>query len=416
MRGRSLALSGLVAFLAVVLVISQLAVAEANPRAGATAQTWHLVASPNIGAGHNDLSSVAATSAGNAWTVGSYFDGTNWRTLILHWNGTAWHRSASPNADPGGVNRDNYLVGVAATSSANAWAVGEYADGTSFRTLTLHWNGTSWHRVPSPNADPGGVERDNRLSSVAAASAGEAWAVGSYSVSVLQPQTLTLHWNGTAWKKVASPDPGNVGSTVRYAHLGGVAETSGGAVWAAGDYWDGSVNRTMILRRNGSTWSRVPSPNGASGGITRDSELWAVDASSGSNAWAVGDYYDTSLSRFRTLTLHWNGTTWKKVPSPNDDPGGSSQDNGLEGVAVTSASNAWAVGYHDVTSTTQTLVLHWNGTAWKREASPNPGNAGSTTRPDELKGVVGRSGSSAWAVGFNEGGTGFDRTLTLRCC
>jgi hypothetical protein len=33
------------------------------------------------------------------------------------------------------------------------------------------------------------------------------WAVGSYNNSSNVSQTLTLHWNGSAWKVVPSPDP-----------------------------------------------------------------------------------------------------------------------------------------------------------------------------------------------------------------
>ena len=47
---------------------------------------------------------------------GSYY----YKTLILHWDGTAWTQVPSPNP-----NSDSYLSGVAATSPANAWAVGE---------------------------------------------------------------------------------------------------------------------------------------------------------------------------------------------------------------------------------------------------------------------------------------------------
>src|SRR5450755_1631096 len=44
-----------------------------------------------------ELSGVAATSAGNAWVVGSVYsqrknspDRSNYKTVILHWNGTKW--------------------------------------------------------------------------------------------------------------------------------------------------------------------------------------------------------------------------------------------------------------------------------------------------------------------------------------
>ena len=42
----------------------------------------------------------------------------------------------SPN--PGGSSHGNYLSGVAATSSTNAWAVGNYYNGTAYRTLATH--------------------------------------------------------------------------------------------------------------------------------------------------------------------------------------------------------------------------------------------------------------------------------------
>jgi hypothetical protein len=47
---------------------------------------------------------------------------------------------------------------------------------------------------------------------------------------------------------------------------------------------------------------------------------------------------------------------WPAAPSVVTHSGGFSA------VAATSTSNAWAVG---TTGTGQTLIEHWNGTAWK---------------------------------------------------
>src|SRR5689334_2303673 len=105
------------------------------------------------------LTAVAATSARNAWAVGGTNDG---KTLIGHWNATAWKRVPSPS--PPGAQ----LHGVAATSATNAWAVGQ----TNTGILILHWNGTAWKREPSPAA-AGGI-----LFGVAATTARNAWAVG----------------------------------------------------------------------------------------------------------------------------------------------------------------------------------------------------------------------------------------------
>jgi hypothetical protein len=43
----------------------------------------------------------------------------------------------SPPPTPGA---SNFLAGVAATATANAWAVG----GSNAGALILHWNGTAW--------------------------------------------------------------------------------------------------------------------------------------------------------------------------------------------------------------------------------------------------------------------------------
>jgi hypothetical protein len=74
---------------------------------------------------------------------------------------------------------------VAATSGASAWAVGSSLDGTTNRgrTFILRWMGTRWAGTT-----------ENTLGGLAAASAGDVWAVGSSSFSgggVSQP--LAVH-------------------------------------------------------------------------------------------------------------------------------------------------------------------------------------------------------------------------------
>ena len=60
-----------------------------------------------------------------------------------------------------------------------------------------------------------------------------------------------------------------------------------------------------------------------------------------------------------TLILHWTGTVWEQVHSPNPTP-----DHGenLTGVAATSARNAWVVGYAGGGG--QVLIARWNGVSW----------------------------------------------------
>ena len=47
--------------------------------------------------------------------------------------------------------RPSRLFGVHALSASNVWAVGEYFDGSIDKTLIVHWDGSAWTQVPSPN-------------------------------------------------------------------------------------------------------------------------------------------------------------------------------------------------------------------------------------------------------------------------
>lgn len=114
----------------------------------------------------------------------------------------------------------------------------------------------------------------------------------------------------------------------------------------------------------------------------------------------------------RTLIIRWNGAAWKRVSSPDPELGGNAVDDVLAGVAATSSSNAWAVGSF---ADAQTLVLHWNGTAWKKQASPDPGDSGETTRINYLQAGAAPSSTRAWAVGYYDDGTTL-RNLVLSCC
>ena len=168
--------------------------------------------------------------------------------------------------------------------------------------------------------------------------------------------------------------------------LFGVAAVSSGDVWAVGNYDDTPVTELW----NGSAWSIVPSPNVG----TYGSDLNAVAAKSSSDVWAVGNFFNAG-NVAQTLIEHWNGSAWSVVPSPNV----GTSDNNLYGIAAVSSSDAWAVGSsgtHD--SGLHTLIEHWNGSAWN--VAPSPDLMG------ELNAVAAVSSSDMWAVGdYSTGGS-----------
>jgi hypothetical protein len=387
---------------AVVLLLGLLSAIHAAGASAATCgSSWSAANQPLNPGGPsrpNILNGVAVLSATNAWAVGLYGGAVADRTLTERWNGTAWQVVPSPN--PGGPNRENFLNGAAAVSAHDIWAVGSYDNGTADRTLIEHWNGTAWKVVPSPNL--GGPSGENILAGVVATSASNAWAVGKYSDGPAF-QTLLEHWNGTTWKIVSSPNPG--GPDVNNA-LTGVTAASGSNAWAVGYYFKpGAAYRTMTLHWNGTTWKLVASPNAGPSGD--DNFLNAAATSPTSPAWAVGEVSDGTAGR--TLTEHRTGTGWTVVASPNPATGPADIDT-LLGATATSASNAWAVGTYAQGGPGKTLILRWNGTAWKLVPSPSPGGRSGES---VLLAVSASGACNAWAVGYYTGAAGSARTLAL---
>jgi hypothetical protein len=366
----------------------------AAPNAGASAATRIPDLAPQpAGAGltvSGDLESVAAISAGNAWAVGTDAAGQG-HALILHWNGHAWSQVAT-GLPPGAASS---LRAVAASSAVNAWAVGTV--GT--KPLILHWNGHGWKQAAF-SAPAGTV-----FSSVSVTSGASAWAVGLQGAAPFKP--VALHWNGGAWKPVVLPKlplTKNVG-----AALGSVSATSAGSAWAAGDFIDmfAGAGPGFTLHWNGKSWRRVPSApasHGSPAGIAAAAagHAWLIGCpcqggpdgavigfwtgrtwktvthpiarpgtfggtgnaitASGHLAWAAGDYCAarcrSSRSDYQAFLLRWTGSAWKQTPAPPDHAT-------ILGLAVTSATNAWAVGTTPTTSgTSKTLILHWNGSKW----------------------------------------------------
>lgn len=366
--------------------------ALAAPRACA----WRVVPSPNRGvsATLSAVSATSATSARDAWAVGSYDTGSGFRTLIEHWNGSAW--KVVPSVDPAvGRHQTSTLAGVVAISASNAWAVGFYEKRTtSFRTLVEHWNGSTWKVVPSPNADAG----ENTLAAVAAVSASDIWAVGYRHGPGASGggarKTLVEHWGGKKWRIVPSPSPGPASGD---GFLFGVAAASAGQVWAVGSE-PSRFSSTLAIQWKGANWQTTKTANPGQG----DRFLQAVAAPSARVALAVGS--DLDGNQTRALAEMWNGATWSLVPAAS--PGGDY--NSLQAVAARNPSHAWAVGTRRANPGARftTLIEHWDGHAWTLVTAPSTG-AGDAW----LFGAASVPRSGFWAVG-NAG----PRTLIERSC
>jgi hypothetical protein len=135
-------------------------------------------------------------------------------------------------------------------------------------------------------------------------------------------------------------------------------------------------------------WSLIPSPKSG----TNSNELDGVAVVSGGDIWAVGSYFSSTLNSSQTLAEHWNGSKWQVVPSTNVGTG----FNSLASVAADLSGSVWAVGdsTNPAQSNDQTLVEHWNGSKWQVVSSPNVGAS-----DNDLSGVAADLSGGLWAVG-----------------
>jgi hypothetical protein len=225
---------------------------------------------------------------------------------------------------------------------------------------------------------------DGFFESVAATSATNAWAVGGTGWFTTEP--MVYHWNGQSWTQATVPDPRLGG------HFTSVTAISADDVWAVGLTGGGpgdgigKNNVTLIEHWNGQAWSLVRSP-----APSPESGLDGVSGISATDAWAVG-WTGTAANNgtYRTLILGWNGHAWRRVPSPSGVPG---VRTGLNAVLTLSAQDAWAVGGSHQNRNQLVFIVHWNGRAWTKVHSPTPGLGA------QLLGIGGSSPSSIWAVG-----------------
>ena len=351
---------------------------------------WAVVASPSVPYS-SFLEGVAVVSANDVWAVGLNYDlnSGNQRTLVEHWDGTQWNIVPSPNVN----QHDNYLTAVSAVSANNVWAVGLYEpfSGPLNRPLIEHWDGAQWSIVSAPTPPGPG---DSALSSVKALAANDIWAVGGFTDANNLPQTLAIHWDGSSWSTVPSP---NVGTTSN--GLAAIDGTGPNDLWAVGSYAGGlgGIYQTLTLHWNGVQWSIVSSPNLGSG----HNQLDGVAVIAANDAWAVG-FTGSYPGPFQTLALHWNGVQWSVVPTPNS-PNGMS----LGAVAAVSQTDVWAVGGALVTGGTS-LIEHWNGTQWSIVQSSEPPG----TTESALNSVAVVTQNDIWAVGSFADSTIAGQTLT----
>lgn len=317
--------------------------------------SWQQVAIAQPATKHVRLQAVADLGPDDAWAVGFLGDVAPETTapsgsLVEHWNGTRWQIISTPGGSAETLNA------VAGTGPDDVWAAGSLnlapprpaGDNTFFE----HFNGTRWQAVTGP---AGNFSEDPvDVTALAALSPSDVWAVGTQNpegAGLPGSLNMAAHWDGKSWAIVPTP---NLGDSVSQLDVPtGVTAVSANDVWASG------VEQTGCL----------------------------ADSARG------GPRLTATSQCLKPYVLHWDGTAWSLIQTPDPGAFGSA----LEGITALSASDIWAVGVTlaSATGPVRTLTEHFDGTSWSVAPSPDPGKAGD----DELFAVGSPGGHQLDAVG-----------------
>lgn len=310
-----------------------------------------------------------------------------------------WSVIDSPN--PNGPAR---LTDVHVVSPWDIWAVGWF-DGPlggdpddHWQSLTLHWNGSAWSIVPSPSPGPNPSSTQVALSAVSAVNGSNVWAVGGKRAQDAGgyngTRVFALRWDGQTWQDMNAPWPpnrdGSVYTSASGEQFNDVVALPTGPVWAVGRWWHEFPGGQI-------TWPGVAMRWNGGGFDVFEFPMVSPQGRQWANAVAAVSADDIWAvgegdgTNEPAYIWHWNGTAWAHVPGPT--PGA---DRALNSVLVFAADDVWVGGWsRDALYNYSPLILHWNGTAWTQVATPAGGDQLAGWAPDQIL-TYGTNGWAHW--------------------
>jgi len=263
-------------------------------------QTWKTMESYIMGEAIGGLTGIWAGSGKDIFAVGGTIGQSEvvtndpGRTMILHYNGTAWSIMDA--------NFPGCLLDVWGSGPNDVFAVGREG-------LILHWNGSTWSKTDiTSRVNPANSVPD--LQGLWGDGPNNVFCLGvCVSLSSSQtPITTVLHYQNGVWTEV-----NEIPSVLLYDIWG----TTGGDIWAVGDH---------IYVCQDWAWGAGNGGTGGQGGTWLDATpaelvqkifyLNEIAARSGNDIMAVGvvipdDPSDPYASK--GLRMRYDGQSWKKV-------------------------------------------------------------------------------------------------------
>lgn len=287
-----------------------------------------------------------------------------------------WQTLATPN--PSG-NTTCVLRAVKAIAPDDVWAVGTASTHPSYGsyemvTVAMHWNGSDWTLVPTPNPAPGPGSWPTTLHAVDAVASNDVWAGGSQTKQIAGgwtgQQILVTRWNGSQWTVLDTPVPASsIGGGVSGASVHSIDAVSANDVWFAGDWidYDPQTSLTkktgLLMHWNGSSFTLTLPP--LLSGMPNGQGFEALSAAGPNDVWAVGGAMGNDASP-KPVVFRWDGSQWSHVSVP------------IAGVKFrfedvdTFGSHVWIVGvsYATLTSPPTPVLLHYDGNSWATVSAP----------------------------------------------
>lgn len=210
------------------------------------------------------------------------------------------------------------LYALAAISSTEAWALGEYG-------RLLRMTKGAWTEVDPPEL------RGYTLADVDALPDGTLWTAGG---------NRAFHFDGTRWWDRSAGLDSSWGIAL-------IDATSSEDVWAAGfggvlAHWDGTQ------------WEQVSLPQTLAVGPFRDIEML-----SNNEGWLLGDNHNCGRAGCSggPAVLHYSGGVWAEINPPSD----ANVWVGLNGLSITPSGEVWTTGANN----DENVVYRYSNGSWQ---------------------------------------------------
>ncbi len=286
-----------------------------------------------------------------------------------------WKTVATVNS---GLSSD--FTAVVASSATTGWAFdgGGYPGApapVAYEHTGLNW--ASWTKYPAFRGEKG-----EKIVAVATTAASDVWAVSEIpsSSTGLPGSGRVFYWNGHTWKVMKTFAKG----------VGGLAVLGPKNVWVFGDQELYPSSLDLGAYHYDGAWSQPASGKGLAGG----SALSATDV------WA---FHGASV-------YQWTGSAWRGTSVASLLPKKTELNAPqVTGIIALSKDSVYAIGNGSAEDDGgPTVVLHYNGHTWAKEASGNYGYGTVVNLPTQT--VSSDGGSGLWLPQPGVGGASTSMT------